>query len=310
VCDVAAADPHRARGHADIGRVEQHVALAWTVAEAEAASSRGEVWMHRLVGVRLGVVADIHGNEVALRAVRRDADQLGVDRWWALGDLVLFGPRPVEVLELLRGLPGIGMLRGNTDRYVLTGEQPAPHATVAEAAARVDLVERYAAMAAGIGWTRGVLDQAGLLDSLTALPGQLRLRSAGGTAILGVHASPDADDGPGIEPGVSDDRLRSLFAGCGAGIVVGGHTHHVTDRLVDGIRALNPGSTGMSRTPGVASWLLLADDGDGVAVTQRVVPFDVDAVVQDLRRRRHPNAEFVSSVLTGRRQQVSAPPCP
>lgn len=84
----------------------------------------------------------------------KDADGLGVDRWWALGDLVMFGLRPVEVLELLQGLPGISMLRGNTDRYVLTGEQPTPHATVADAAGSAELVERYAAMAAGIGWTR------------------------------------------------------------------------------------------------------------------------------------------------------------
>ncbi len=62
--------------------------------------------------MRLGVVADIHGNAVALRAVLKDADRLDVDRWWALGDHVLFGPRPVEVLELLRELPGINMLRG------------------------------------------------------------------------------------------------------------------------------------------------------------------------------------------------------
>jgi hypothetical protein len=106
------------------------------------------------VRVRLGIVADIHGNDVALREVLKDSARLGVDQWWALGDLVLFGPRPAEVLELLQGLPGIRMLRGNTDRYVLTGEQPAPHATAADAAASVDLVERYGAMAAGIGWTR------------------------------------------------------------------------------------------------------------------------------------------------------------
>lgn len=37
-----------------------------------------------------------------------------------------------------------------TDRYVLTGEQPAPQATVADAAARTNLAERYAAMATGI----------------------------------------------------------------------------------------------------------------------------------------------------------------
>jgi L-aminopeptidase/D-esterase-like protein len=88
-----------------------------------------------------------------------------------------------------------------------------------------------------------------------------------------------------------------LLAGCGADIVVGGHTHVATDRLVDGIRALNPGSTGLSRARGTASWLLLEDDGDDLAVTHRRVPFDVEAVVSDLRRRRHPNAEFTASLL-------------
>ena len=247
-------------------------------------------------------MADIHGNDVALRAVLADAERFGVDRWWALGDLVLFGPRPAEVLELLRGLPGLGMLRGNTDRYVLTGEQPAPHATVADAAGSVDLVERYAAMAAGIGWTRGVLDQAGLLDVLAALPAQLRLPLRSGALLLGVHASPRADDGPGIEPGIAAEQLGPLLAGCGANVVVGGHTHSAADRLVGDIRALNPGSTGLPRTCGVANWLLLDDGGDELAVTHHGVPFDAGAVVADLRRRRHPNAEFFATVLTGMRQ--------
>ena len=66
---------------------------------------------HRLVWVRLGVVADIHGNDVALQAVLDDAAGCQVDRWWVLGDLVLFGPRPAEVLVLLRSVPGIEMLR-------------------------------------------------------------------------------------------------------------------------------------------------------------------------------------------------------
>lgn len=254
--------------------------------------------------MRLGIIADIHGNDVALRAVLKDADQFEVDRWWALGDLVLFGPRPAEVLELLRGLPGISMLRGNTDRYVLTGEQPAPHATAADAAASPDLVERYAAMSAGIGWTRGALDQAGLLADLTTLPTQLRLQLPGGFTLLGVHASPQADDGPGIEPASPEEQLSPLFAGCDADLVVGGHTHRVTDRLVAGIRVLNPGSVGMPHTPGITSWLLLEDDGHTLTVTQRSVPFDVPAVVDDLQRRRHPNGPFISSILTGQRQQI------
>jgi hypothetical protein len=136
----------------------------------------------------------------------------------------------------------------------------------------VDLVERFAAMAAGIGWTRGVLDQAGLLASLTGIPAQLHLQLPSGATVLGVHASPRADDGPGIEPGIAEDRLQALLAGCGADVVIGGHTHFVTDRLVDGIRALNPGSAGMPRTCGAASWLLLDDDGDVLSSHRRTLP--------------------------------------
>jgi hypothetical protein len=38
-----------------------------------------------------------------------------------------------------------------------------------------------------------------------------------------------------------------------------------------------------------------------VAAEHRTVPFDVDAVVRDLHRRRHPNAAFVETILTGQR---------
>lgn len=270
--------------------------------------------------MRLGVISDVHGNEVALRAVLDDAAGCQVDRWWVLGDLVLSGPRPAETLDLLRSLPDVEMLRGNTDRYVLTGEQPPPHATAADAMRSVELVERYGLMAAGIGWTRGVLSHADQLGVLQALPGQLRLSAPDGTRVLGVHASPLGDSGRGISPDISDDELGPLLAGCDAGIVLGGHTHRAADRVVNGIRALNPGSVGIPQVPGEASWLLLqfADDagraghaeratgdgdGDGVRAERRPVPFDVDAVVRDLRDRLHPNAEFLEGVLSGRRPQ-------
>jgi hypothetical protein len=55
--------------------------------------------------MRRGVIADVHGNDVALRAVLDDAARYRVDRWWVLGDLVLFGPRPAEVLDRLMTHP-------------------------------------------------------------------------------------------------------------------------------------------------------------------------------------------------------------
>jgi hypothetical protein len=108
----------------------------------------------------------------------------------------------------------------------------------------------------------------------------------------------------GVIADIHGNELARLLAGCGAEVVLGGHTHHQADRRAGGVRALNPGSAGQPRPAGRANWLLLEDGGHGggpeLTAQFRAVPFDVAAVVRDLQRRRHPNAAFVESVLDGR----------
>lgn len=251
--------------------------------------------------MRLGVLADIHGNLQALEAVLVDARGLAIDAWWALGDLVLFGPRPVEVLDALARLPGISYVSGNTDRYVITGEQPHPHETPVQAVGDLDLVERFAAVAGAVGWTRGALAQAGRLSALRDLPSEVRLQLPDGSVLLGVHASPGRDDGQGIDTICDAAALAGLLADAGAEVVVGGHTHDPTDRQAGAVRALNPGSVGVPRHCGHASWMVIDARVDGLSVDLREVPFDVDATVRDLHDRGYPNAAYMESVLTGGR---------
>jgi predicted phosphodiesterase len=254
--------------------------------------------------MRLGVVADIHGNAAALNAVLESPKASEIDDWWALGDLVLFGPRPVEVLETLASLPRVSYVSGNTDRYVVTGQQPRPHATPADAAGDVDLVERYGAMAGAIGWTRGALAQAGQLSFLVDLPIEQRIQLPDGRTLLGVHASPGRDDGAGIDNHSEDEGLRRLFADCGADVVVGGHTHDPTDRTLGALRALNAGSVGIPLRCGYASWMSIEADSQGLCVHRQEAAFDVDGVVEDLYARGYPNAAFMETVLTGTRSLV------
>ena len=249
--------------------------------------------------MRLGVFSDIHGVASALRAVLDDGARLEVEQWWALGDLVLFGPHPAEVLEMLADLDHVAFVGGNTDRYVLTDEQPHPHATPEAAMVAEDLVRRYGLMAAGAAWTRGVLDQAGVLEFLDELPERQSTQLEDGTTLLGVHASPTSDDGPGFDTTSPDHEIAGLLRGVETDWVVGGHTHDPTDRNVTGIRVLNPGSVGVPRRLGFASWMVIDSTSEGAVVEHRSVGFDVDAVVGALRRRRHPNREFMASVLAG-----------
>ncbi|MGQ0432262.1 MAG: metallophosphoesterase family protein [Microthrixaceae bacterium] len=247
--------------------------------------------------MRLGLISDIHGVASALRAVLDDGERVGVDRWWALGDLVLFGPHPVEVLEMLTALGNVSFVAGNTDRYVLHDDQPHPHATPEAAAGDADLVRRYGLMAAGAAWTRGVLDQAGVLRLLDELPDHQRTVLLDGTRLLGVHASPGSDDGPGFDTSSSDEEIARLLVGVDTDWVVGGHTHDPTDREVLGVRVLNPGSVGLPRRRGSASWMMIDSSADDAQVEHRCVGFDVADVIEALDRRRHPNREFIAAVL-------------
>jgi diadenosine tetraphosphatase ApaH/serine/threonine PP2A family protein phosphatase len=68
--------------------------------------------------MRALVLSDIHGNVHALEAVLAAAGNLAygsIDQVWNLGDMVGYGARPNEVIDLLRPLATINV-RGNHDR--------------------------------------------------------------------------------------------------------------------------------------------------------------------------------------------------
>jgi predicted phosphodiesterase len=247
--------------------------------------------------VKLGLVSDIHGNSIALRAVISDANEVGVTHWWVLGDLVALGPDPVGVIECLEGLDNVQAIAGNTERYVLRGDRPYP--TVDEAAGDVGLIARLAEVASSFAWTRGAVTQAGWFEWLDALPGRLRMTLPDGTRVLGVHASPGADDGAGIDNQVSDHDLANLLRGCEADVVFAGHTHDATDRWVGGIRAVNLGCVSNSHRPDrSATYAILDISPDSHTVTHRVVPYDLDSARRAIHDVHHPAAGFLERFLT------------
>jgi len=68
--------------------------------------------------MRLCVLADVHGNLVALETVLADAQAHGVDGYACLGDIVGYGPNPGECLDLLRSLD-CRIVQGNHEAALL-----------------------------------------------------------------------------------------------------------------------------------------------------------------------------------------------
>jgi predicted phosphodiesterase len=245
-----------------------------------------------------GMMSDVHGNLVALDAVIADGAAQGVEAWWVLGDLAAIGPEPIATLERLANLPGVHFVRGNTDRYVVSGERPKPH---------TDDVDRdpslrplFEAVEASFTWTREQVDGAGWLTWLAELRTERRTVLADGTRLLGVHASPSSDDGDGITPETPDAELRGMLAGAAADVVCAGHTHQPTDRDVGDRRAINLGSVSNPITADLrATYVVVHDDRRGHRLMHRRVAYDHDEVLARIRRSSHPEADFIADFQRG-----------
>lgn len=71
--------------------------------------------------MKIAILTDIHGNELALKAVLKEIDARGdIEEIWCLGDMIAMGPDTNEVLDLLFSRPNIRMITGNHDEAILS----------------------------------------------------------------------------------------------------------------------------------------------------------------------------------------------
>ncbi|MDX6552250.1 MAG: hypothetical protein QOH74_738, partial [Gaiellales bacterium] len=68
--------------------------------------------------MKTALIADIHGNLIALEAVLADAERRKVDRILCLGDVAATGPQPREVVQRLADID-CPVVLGSTDEWLL-----------------------------------------------------------------------------------------------------------------------------------------------------------------------------------------------
>jgi len=66
----------------------------------------------------IAVLADIHGDYGALRAVLDDMERCGADDAIVLGDVIFPGETPQECFDALKSLKPLAWVRGNTDDWL------------------------------------------------------------------------------------------------------------------------------------------------------------------------------------------------
>lgn len=249
--------------------------------------------------MKVAILADIHGNSIARNKVVEDIQSMGgVDEYWFLGDFVTIGPDPLGVLEQITHLSRARYLRGNTDRYINTGELPWPQ--FADIKKEPALAQLHIQVARSFAWTSGAIGASGWLPWFKELALDMRFILPDGSRVLAVHAAPGTDDGMGISFNISDEDLFELVSDVEAELVLVGHTHLPFDRTVETIRVVNPGSISNPFPPDLrASYIILEADRKGYKISHRRVDYDREAVIRAVQEVNHPAYEYITGFMKG-----------
>lgn len=246
--------------------------------------------------MRLAVISDIHGNLIALEAVLADLDaQGGAEHLWFLGDFAAFGPRPAESIRRVHALleadkgsaeqegrpRRVRAVRGNTDRYLVTGVRP-QSIPVEKAEDLPKMLAQVRDRDLNLHWGLARLSW-NEYAFLKELESECELHVPGYGHVIGYHAIP-GDDEAYLRPETPDDEAMDMLLDREGRLGIGGHIHVQMDRtLPNGWRVVNVGSVGLSfEKPGMAQWGLFTFENGTVDVDLRNVPYDLDAAVADL----------------------------
>ncbi|HET9112119.1 MAG TPA: metallophosphoesterase family protein [Ktedonobacterales bacterium] len=243
--------------------------------------------------MRIALLADIHGNLVALDAALADLAGRGVDQIICLGDLAMSGPQPHECVTRVAAL-GCPTVLGNCDEFVLRLRQEgrAP-----------DLMRTYARRGAWVAeidiWSAEAL-HAEDAAYLAALPLTVSIPLAPDVTLLCAHGSPQSFNHR-LLPETPEETVVTLIGPTEATALASGHTHVPMLRRVGPLTIVNPGSVGLPVEVGsdgaitnpadYAEYGIVEWASDGLTWEPRRVALDAEAVRAAARESGMPFAD-------------------
>ena len=239
--------------------------------------------------MRVAIISDMHGNDLAFEAVEADIQNQKIDQSVCLGDAVQGGPQPAQVVQRLRRL-NCPVVMGNADAWLLSGEETADEGIPPERLKKMGEVRT---------WSLSQLteeDRAFIssFQPTVTLPLQDDLN------LLCFHGSPTSFDDV-ILPAAPEDEFQKFLGAYAGQILTGGHTHAQQIRRIGELFFFNPGSVGFAYShnqpdddfhadPWAEYAILTAENGQ-VGVEFRRLPFDAGEMIRIYRESGRPFSE-------------------
>ena len=239
--------------------------------------------------MRVAVISDMHGNDLAFEVVEADISAQRVDQIVCLGDAIQGGPQPAQVVQRLRRL-NCPVVMGNADAWLISGEETADEGIPPERLKKMGEIRL---------WSLSQLTEDDV-DFIANFQPTVTIELQHDLDLLCFHGSPTSFDDI-ILPAAPEEEFQKYLGRYAGHVLTGGHTHAQQIRRLGDLFFFNPGSVGFAYShnqpennfqadPWAEYAILTAEDGH-VGLEFRRVPFDAQALIRIYRESGRPFAE-------------------
>ena len=239
--------------------------------------------------MRVAVISDIHGNDLAFEVAETDIQKQKVDQIVCLGDAIQGGPQPAGVVQRLRRLH-CPVVTGNADAWLISGKETADEGIPPERLKKMGEIRL---------WSLSQLSEEDI-DFISNFQPTVSIPLEGGIELFCFHGSPASFDDI-ILPAASEEHFQKFLGPYANKILTGGHTHAQQIRRNGRYFFFNPGSVGFAyshqqsddnfRADPWAEYAILTAESGQISLELRRIPFDAQGMIRIYRESGRPFAE-------------------
>ena len=236
------------------------------------------------VNMKIAVLSDIHGNGIALNCVIEDIKRQNIDKIIILGDVVMKGPMPMQVLESLRKFDVLAWIKGNTEMWF----EEINEKWIPETNKEKELYSYYM-----YAREKMQLEDIAFINNL---PLEYTL-TYNNVKILCVHGTPksivEAIDGT-----VPVEDIKEIIKDVDEDIILCGHSHCSFIGEVQGKKIFNTGSIGNSLDGDNRASYGILDFTDGnVQLINRRISYSINELVEVAEKNNFPNFSEYKNII-------------
>ena len=235
--------------------------------------------------MKAAVISDIHANNIALQEVLKDIKKENCDKIYCLGDLILAGPQPKDIIDFVKD-QNWTIIQGNTDKLI------------AEYGPEVleMMQDKYPIMANAIEDDVLFVDEE-TKEFLKNLPPQLE-ENIEGVSVLFVHGSPRRNN-EDILPAKPLEEIEEIISDTDADLILCGHTHVPCGyQTTKNQTVVNVGSVGRPMTPTpLACYAVIDFDNGKFDIRHKFVEYDRETAANLVRIRNFEGADKLAQLL-------------